>query len=232
MPLPTRQTEARSQPFPTMTGRSFAAVNLGAAGHIHAESMTTMTDPQEHLAGAPQYDSSVGEEMVRMQATLRGRDGTSPTEAVAQHLSSTTKSDFSSGLEPDSRVRFLPFRAIHQPKPVPMAMVSRKPYANLNNELSHVPQNEAFMALVEHAKHSIFIQTPNLNAKDLLPALASALERGVQVTYYVCLGYNDAGEMLPGQGGTNEQAAKKLFQSLTSEEAKSRLNIFFYVAAD
>jgi phosphatidylserine/phosphatidylglycerophosphate/cardiolipin synthase-like enzyme len=95
-----------------------------------------------------------------------------------------------------------------------------------------VPQNEAFLALIEHAKHSIFIQTPNLNAKDLLPALASALERGVQVTYYVCLGYNDAGEMLPGQGGTNEQAAKKLYQSLTSEEAKSRLNIFFYVAAD
>jgi phosphatidylserine/phosphatidylglycerophosphate/cardiolipin synthase-like enzyme len=113
-----------------------------------------------------------------------------------------------------------------------MAMVSRKPYANLNNESVHVPQNEAFLALIEHAKHSIFIQTPNLNAKDLLPALASALERGVQVTYYVCLGYNDAGEMLPGQGGTNEQAAKKLYQSLTSEEAKSRLNIFFYVAAD
>jgi len=167
-----------------------------------------------------------------MQAMLRGADGTCPAESVAQHLSSTTKSNFTSGLEPDSRVGFLPFVAIHQQMPVPMAMVSRKPYANFNNESVHVPQNEAFLALIEHAKHSIFIQTPNLNAKDLLPALASALERGVQVTYYVCLGYNDAGEMLPGQGGTNEQAAKKLYQSLTSEEAKSRLNIFFYVAAD
>lgn len=232
MPLPTRQTEARSQPFPITADRSFSAVNLDAAGHIHAESMTTMVDPQVHLAGAPQYDSSVGEEMVRMQATLRGADGTCLAESVAQHLSSTTKSNFASGLEPNSRVGFLPFVAIHQQKPVPMAMVSRKPYANLNNESFHVPQNEAFLALIEHAKHSIFIQTPNLNAKDLLPALASALERGVQVTYYVCLGYNDAGEMLPGQGGTNEQAAKKLYQSLTSEEAKSRLNIFFYVAAD
>lgn len=232
MPLPTRQTEARTQPFPISADQTFSAVKLDAAGHIEGESMETSIDLQEHLAGAPQYDSSVGEEMIRMQATLRGKNGTSPAEAVAQHLSSTTKSKVCSGLEPGSQVAFLPFVALHQPTPVPMAMVSRKPYANLNNESGHVPQNEAFLALIEHAKHDIFIQTPNLNAKDLLPALASAVERGIEVTYYVCLGYNDAGEMLPGQGGTNEQAAKKLFQSLSSEEAKSRLNIFFYVAAD
>jgi phosphatidylserine/phosphatidylglycerophosphate/cardiolipin synthase-like enzyme len=232
MPLPTRQAEARGQPFPITTDSTFSAVKLDAGGHIEPQGMTTSGEVLEHLAGAPQYDSSVGEEMMRMQATLRGKDGTSPAEAVAQHLSGTTKSNVSSGLDPDSRVNFLPFVAVHQPTPIPMAMVSRKPYANLNNDSVHVPQNEAFLALIEHAKHSIFIQTPNLNAKDLLPALAAALERGVEVTYYVCLGYNDAGEMLPGQNGTNEQAAKRLFQSLTSEEAKSRLNIFFYVAAD
>jgi phosphatidylserine/phosphatidylglycerophosphate/cardiolipin synthase-like enzyme len=232
MPLPTRQAEARGQPFPITTDSTFSAVKLDTGGHIEPQGMTTSGEVLEHLAGAPQYDSSVGEEMMRMQATLRGKDGTSPAEAVAQHLSGTTKSNVSSGLDPDSRVNFLPFVAVHQPTPIPMAMVSRKPYANLNNDSVHVPQNEAFLALIEHAKHSIFIQTPNLNAKDLLPALAAALERGVEVTYYVCLGYNDAGEMLPGQNGTNEQAAKRLFQSLTSEEAKSRLNIFFYVAAD
>jgi phosphatidylserine/phosphatidylglycerophosphate/cardiolipin synthase-like enzyme len=232
MPLPTRQAEARGQPFPITTDSTFSAVKLDAGGHIEPQGMTTSGEVLEHLAGAPQYDSSVGEEMMRMQATLRGKDGTSPAEAVAQHLSGTTKSNVSSGLDPDSRVNFLPFVAVHQPTPIPMAMVSRKPYANRNNDSVHVPQNEAFLALIEHAKHSIFIQTPNLNAKDLLPALAAALERGVEVTYYVCLGYNDAGEMLPGQNGTNEQAAKRLFQSLTSEEAKSRLNIFFYVAAD
>ena len=51
------------------------------------------------------------------------------------------------------------------------------------------------------------------------------------MTYYVCLGYNDAGEMLPGQGGTNEQNANHLLTSLSSA-AKERLKIFFYVAAD
>jgi phosphatidylserine/phosphatidylglycerophosphate/cardiolipin synthase-like enzyme len=231
-PLPTRQTEARSQPFPITADPTFSAIKLDAGGHIEPESMTAAVDLQEHMAGAPQYDSSIGEEMMRMQTTLRGKDGASPAEAVAQHLSSTTRSNVASGLDHNSRVKFLPFVAVHHPQPIPMAMVSRKPYANLNNESVHVPQNEAFLALIEHAKRTIFIQTPNLNAKDLLPALASALERGVEVTYYACCGYNDAGEMLPGQNGTNEQAAKKLYQSLTSEEAKARLNIFFYVAAD
>jgi phosphatidylserine/phosphatidylglycerophosphate/cardiolipin synthase-like enzyme len=231
-PLPTRQSEAGNSALPITMDTTFANVRLDEAGHIENQSMTTSTDLAEHIAGDPQYDSSLGEEMMRMQATLRGKNGTSPAEAVARHLSSTTNSNFLSGLQPDVQVGFLPFVAVHQPKLVPMAMVSRKPYANLNNESVHVPQNEAFLALVEHAKHSIFIQTPNLNAKDLLPALAAALERGVEVTYYVCLGYNDAGEMLPGQGGTNEQAAGKLFDSLASDEAKSRLGIFFYVAAD
>lgn len=231
-PLPTRETDARSQPLPSSADHTFAAIKLDEAGHIQSQRETLPDDLPEHLAGGAQYDPSVGEEMVRMQATLRGKDGTSAAETVAQHLSSTTQSNFSSGLEPDARVKFLPFIAMHSPKLVPMAMVSRKPYANLNNESIHVPQNEAFLALIEHAKHSIFIQTPNLNAKDLLPALTAAVERGVQVTYYVCLGYNDAGEMLPGQGGTNEQAAKKLYQSLTSDEARSRLGVFFYVAAD
>jgi phosphatidylserine/phosphatidylglycerophosphate/cardiolipin synthase-like enzyme len=231
-PLPTRQSKAGSSALPITTDTTFATMRLDEAGHIDSHCMTTSTDLQEHIAGGPQYDSSIGEEMMRMQATLRGKNGTSSAEEVARHLSSTTNSNFLSGLQPDAQVRFLPFVAVHQPKLVPMAMVSRKPYANLNNDSVHVPQNEAFLALVEHAKRSIFIQTPNLNAKDLLPALASALERGVEVTYYVCLGYNDAGEMLPGQGGTNEQAAGKLFDSLTSEEAKSRLGIFFYVAAD
>ena len=38
----------------------------------------------------------------------------------------------------------------------------------------------------------MFIQTPNLNAEPLQPAIIEAVRRGIDVTYYVCLGYNDA----------------------------------------
>lgn len=72
---------------------------------------------------------------------------------------------------------------------------------------------------------------PDLNAKPLLPALVDACKRKVEVTYYVCLGYNDAGELLPGQGGTNEMAANHLYSQL-SEHEKPFLKVFFYVAAD
>lgn len=61
-----------------------------------------------------------------------------------------------------------------------------------NHSCVHVPQNAAFLSAVKYAKKSIFIQTPNLNAEPLLPALLEAVRRGVDVTYYVCLGYNDA----------------------------------------
>jgi len=74
----------------------------------------------------------------------------------------------------------------------PMAMVCRKPWGAPNLQSVHVPQNAAFLAAVKYAKKSIFIQTPNLNAEPLLPELIAAVKRKVSVTYYVCLGYNDA----------------------------------------
>jgi phosphatidylserine/phosphatidylglycerophosphate/cardiolipin synthase-like enzyme len=113
-----------------------------------------------------------------------------------------------------------------------MALVNRKPFGSLNHTSLYVPQDEAFLSLIRNAKRSVFIQTPDLNAVPLLPALAEAVSRGVEVTYYVCLGYNDSGELLPGQGGTNEMAAKKIFDSLRTEEEIRRLHVHFYVAAD
>lgn len=66
----------------------------------------------------------------------------------------------------------------------------------------------------------------------MLEPLLNAVRRGVIVTAYVTLGYNDAGELLPGQNGTNEMTAHRLYSSLTSEEEKSRLRIHNYVAKD
>ena len=53
------------------------------------------------------------------------------------------------------------------------------------------------------------------------------------------MGYNDAGELLPGQGGTNEMCANRLFRALENdpgpdglERAKRRLRVHYYVAKD
>lgn len=77
-----------------------------------------------------------------------------------------------------------------------------------------MPQNEVFLSLIRNAQHSIFIQTPDLNAAPLLDAITDAVRRGVTFTAYLCCGYNNAGELMPGQGGTNEMFAKSLYDGL------------------
>jgi hypothetical protein len=113
----------------------------------------------------------------------------------------------------------------------PIALVNRKPWGAPNHSCVNTPQNEAWLSAVRNAKNTIFIQTPDLNAEPLLPELAAAVRRGITVVYYVCLGYNDSGELLPFQGGNNEVAASKLYEEL-DEEHKKLLHVFYYVAKD
>lgn len=112
-----------------------------------------------------------------------------------------------------------------------MALVNRRPWGAPNHECVNVPQNEAWLAAIQNAQKMIFIQTPNLNAAPLLSALREAASRGVDVTYYVCLGYNDAGELLPFQGGNNEMFANEVYSGL-SEENRRNLHVHYYVAKD
>lgn len=78
----------------------------------------------------------------------------------------------------------------------------------------------------------MFIQTPNMNAEPLLDPMINAIRRGITVTCYLCLGYNDAGELLPFQNGTNEMIANRLYNALDTNEEKSRLKVFYYVGKD
>jgi hypothetical protein len=116
-------------------------------------------------------------------------------------------------------------------EPFPIAMVNRRPWGAPNHASVHVPQNEAWLSAIRNAQSTVFIQTPDLNAEPLIPALKEAVQRGIIVTYYVCLGYNDSGELLPFQGGTNEMVANKLYLSLSLEE-RQRLHVHYYIAKD
>lgn len=115
--------------------------------------------------------------------------------------------------------------------PFPMALTNRLPWGPPTHSRANVPQNAAWLAGIRNATRTVFIQTPNLNASPLLPALQDAATRGVQVTCYVCLGYNDAGELLPFQGGTNEMVANGLYAGL-SQAARKNLRVAYYVAKD
>ena len=134
---------------------------------------------------------------------------------------------------------FFPFIPIPRHELVPMAVVSRKPFGSPTHTSIYVPQNECFLSLFRNATRDVFIQTPDLNASPLYDAILGAVRRGIEVTYYACLGYNDAGELLPSQNGTNEMFANSLFRGLeddsgpsTPEAAKGRLKVYYYVAKD
>jgi hypothetical protein len=71
-----------------------------------------------------------------------------------------------------------------------------------------------------------------MNAEPLIEPLIKALRRGVTITAYLCLGYNDAGELLPFQNGVNEMIANRLYNALESEEEKTRLRVHYYVGKD
>ena len=178
------------------------------------------------------HDPNIGAEVARMQAILSPGDGESQVNAVTRHLNLATKLS-RNGTAPDCDPAddMIPIHPHAPHMPFPMALVNRRPWGAPNHECVNVPQNEAWLAAIRNAKSKIFIQTPNLNASPLLPALREAAERGIEVTYYVCMGYNDSGELLPFQGGNNEMVANELYTKM-SEESKKNLRIHYYVAKD
>ncbi|KAI4121966.1 MAG: hypothetical protein LQ338_006063 [Usnochroma carphineum] len=201
-----------------------------------------------HTEKDPHYDPDIAAEVQRSLHVLAPRASERKIDAITRHLNTTIQPD-TKGTAPDVGLGDEMIPLIPHPlhDPVPMAMVCRKPWGGTrepifdllptdkhtaaNNSSLHVPQNEAFLSAIRNAETSVFIQTPNLNAEPLLPALLEAVRRGVNVTYYVTLGYNDAGELLPFQGGTNEMVAHKLYSALTPAE-KENLNIYNYVGKD
>ncbi|KAL5117244.1 hypothetical protein ACEQ8H_004803 [Pleosporales sp. CAS-2024a] len=179
------------------------------------------------------YDPDIAAEVERMQIILSAGNGETKMNAVTRHLNLATKLD-RKGTAPecDAHVEdMMPIIPHREHGPFPIAMVNRRPWGTLNHECVHVPQNEAWLSAIRNAKSKIFIQTPNLNASPLLPALRDAAARGIHVTYYVCMGYNDAGELLPFQGGNNEMVANTIYTDM-DEAHKKYLRIYYYVAKD
>ncbi|EQK98435.1 IQ calmodulin-binding motif protein [Ophiocordyceps sinensis CO18] len=243
LPLPSHAaTEAEGAPMPA----GHEPVHVDGLDPVHVDSGQGQDDDQvaphghaqsglaEHTPDDAHYDSDLAGEMVRMQSCYSTKPQETRLQAANRQLNlAAPKPVPPSGPDIADGAEMIPYLSTATAQPIPMALVSRPPYGPVDSSNGHVPQNEAWLSLIRHAQRDIFIQTPNLNAAPLLPALAAALKRGVEVTYYVCFGYNDAGEMMPGQGGTNEQAAKALVDSLAPNGPERRLlRIYNYVAKD
>ncbi|KMU85669.1 hypothetical protein CIHG_03709 [Coccidioides immitis H538.4] len=194
-PLPLIDTPAASMAPPsypflfTNHGRNDSVwSSQGDPATIYAEKPEDKLLP-EHTPDEPHYDTDIVAETARITASLTPRPEETRRDCVTRHLSITGDAP-----EWDEEDQMTPY-ILHPPhEPFPMAMVNREPWGALNHSSIYTPQNAAFLAAIGNAEHSVFIQTPNLNAERLLAPLLDAVRRGVIVTCFLCLGYNDAGK--------------------------------------
>lgn len=189
----------------------------------------------EHTTDDPHWDVDIAHEVLRVQAAVSAKPGSETTlQAISRHLNHTINMGYpptapEDGCAPeDEMTPYIP-HTVHEPFPI--AMVNRAPHGPPNHKSVSMPQNAVWLSALRNAEKTVFIQSPTLNAEPLLPAIREACERGVDVYCYICLGYNDAGELLPMQGGHNDMVAHRLYAAL-SEPAKQRLHYFWYVAKD
>ncbi|KAH0829571.1 phospholipase D active site protein motif protein [Fonsecaea pedrosoi] len=248
-PLPLLSRPAADCSIPTFTSDSYATMFDESGklvpvyqaptpipdGHESlreiAEHGSQMDLPQ-HTSHEPHYDPDIKSEVLRAVACLNPREGETRINAITRLLNTTIQPDTkgsAADIEPaDTMTPLIP---IPRHDPFPMAMVCRQPWGAPTKHCLYTPQNAAFMSALRHAAKSVFIQTPDLNAEALLPEIVAACRRGVKVTYYYCLGYNDAGELLPMQGGHNEMIANGLYRDVGPEH-RDNLDIYAYVAKD
>ena len=215
------------------TGQATGQATNGDIDLNKAASEAAHMDLPQHTSSAPHYDDNLTGELLRSIATLNPKSSERRIDAVARHLN-TMSTNNTTATAPDisDPVDFMtPLMPVPVHESFPIAIVSRPPYGAPNLSSLKVPQNIAFMSALRTCQHSILIQTPNLNAQDLIADLLSAARRGIHVTIITCLGYNDAGELLPLQGGHNEGVAHKLYKALEPDFHKN-LDIYCYVAKD
>ncbi|OIW31905.1 hypothetical protein CONLIGDRAFT_572063 [Coniochaeta ligniaria NRRL 30616] len=186
----------------------------------------------EHTTDDPHWDDDIAGEVARVQASVSGPTPQSAMDAITRHLNHTTNRDFKGRAPPfapgEEMTPYIP-HATHEP--FPMALVNRPPYGPPNHKSVSNPQNAAWLSALRNAQKNVFIQSPTLNAEPLIPAIIEACERGIDVFCYICLGYNDTGELLPMQGGHNEMVAHNLYKAL-SPAGRQHLHYFWYVARD
>lgn len=202
------------------------------AGQQAPMSASVANSLPEHTTDHQHWDEDIAHEVLRVQAAVSAKEGETTLQAVNRHLNHTINVGFPPDAPEcapeDEMTPYIP-HPVHEPFPI--AMVNRAPYGPPNHKSVSMPQNAVWLSALRNAKKNVFIQSPTLNAEPLVPAIIEACERGIDVYCYICLGYNDAGELLPMQGGHNDMVAHHLYTSLTPA-AKQHLHYFWYVAKD
>ncbi|GAA5992282.1 hypothetical protein JCM11641_001161 [Rhodosporidiobolus odoratus] len=133
---------------------------------------------------------------------------------------------------------FKPHMLHKEHKPFSMALVNRRPHGSPGHNDLRCPQDAAWLAALRYAEKNVFIQTPTLNARPLVRGIIEACSKGgrngqgIPITLFLCLGFNDKGESIPFQGGTNEEVVFRLYAALRAVGKEGNLHVYWYTGKD
>ncbi|EPQ55823.1 hypothetical protein GLOTRDRAFT_138593 [Gloeophyllum trabeum ATCC 11539] len=153
--------------------------------------------------------------------------------ALSQALNAGTIRPTTANIDDDTLLEDFRPHLIHKAHdPFPIALVNRKPHGMPGHQDIRTPQNAAWLAGFRYAKRKVFIQTPTLNAAPVVRACIDTAKRGVQVVLYLDLGFNDKGESIPFQGGTNQEVVIKMYKELKKVGKEQFLDVYWYTGKD
>ncbi|KAA1063844.1 hypothetical protein PGTUg99_008611 [Puccinia graminis f. sp. tritici] len=147
------------------------------------------------------------------------------------HISTLRQAD--ANVSPDHDIGdFQPHMIHEEHAEFPIVMVNRPPHGLPGHNDIRVPQNAAWMAGFKYAKKKVFIQTPTLNSAPVVKMCVDTAKRGVSVILYLDLGFNDKGESIPFQGGTNQEVVIKMYKTLKKFNCQKNLLVYWYTGKD
>ncbi|OWZ78847.1 hypothetical protein C366_02346 [Cryptococcus neoformans Tu401-1] len=181
-----------------------------------------MDIPQEGNAGKPKKEG------IRPEGT-----GSNRMFQLSKKFNAGALSDAWATVEDSDELDNFRPHVVHAPHdPFPIAMCCRKPHGLPGHHDIRNPQNAAWLAGFRYAKKKVFVQTPTLNARPIVRAIKQACRRGVAVVLLLDLGFNDKGESIPFQGGTNEEVVDRLYKKLSLEKKEQYLKVYWYTGKD
>ncbi|GAA5893943.1 uncharacterized protein JCM6883_003679 [Sporobolomyces salmoneus] len=169
----------------------------------------------------------------------KGTASSARLAALSKALNAGALTEIEAAIEDESLIDdFKPHMLHRAHKPCPIALVNRRPHGSPGHNDIRCPQDAAWLAALRYAEKNVFIQTPTLNAKPIVRGIVEACSRGgkakegIQVTLFLDLGFNDKGESIPFQGGTNEQVVTRLYTQLHARGKEKNLHVYWYTGKD
>nr|XP_018262763.1 uncharacterized protein I303_04244 [Kwoniella dejecticola CBS 10117]OBR84921.1 hypothetical protein I303_04244 [Kwoniella dejecticola CBS 10117] len=215
--LPTAPKNSRGEELPLTATHSEEVNDL----YIKAKKHVELTLPTEGKAG-----SQDGE--IQPEGT-----GSKRMFALSKKFNAGALSDAWATVEDSDELDEFKPHVVHKPHaPFPIAMTCRKPHGFPGHHDIRNPQNAAWLAGFRYAQKRVFVQTPTLNARPIVRAVKQACRRGVDVVLLLDLGFNDKGESIPFQGGTNEEVVDRLYKILRKEKKEGFLKVYWYTGKD